>query len=142
MAGNVQAQIETVFRQEHGRVIAAVISQLGDFSLAEDALQDALVIALERWPSEGLPRNPVILVRPPTATPPRPTPVPITPFETAVPAGLLPPKRGVGEVSSVIIADGVRQVDYREREMDFVSELPSALVEQVLDQPFAVLEED
>lgn len=52
------AQIETTFREEHGRVLAALISQLGDFSLAEDALQDALVNALERWAIDGVPRNP------------------------------------------------------------------------------------
>lgn len=52
------AQIETTFREEHGRVLAALISQLGDFTLAEDALQDALVNALERWPIDGIPRNP------------------------------------------------------------------------------------
>jgi RNA polymerase sigma-70 factor (ECF subfamily) len=51
-------QIETTFREEHGRVLAALISQLGDFTLAEDALQDALVNALERWESDGVPRNP------------------------------------------------------------------------------------
>jgi RNA polymerase sigma-70 factor (ECF subfamily) len=52
------AQIETTFREEHGRVLAALISQLGDFTLAEDALQDALVNALERWAIDGVPRNP------------------------------------------------------------------------------------
>ncbi len=52
------AQIEQTFREEHGRVLAALISQLGDFTLAEDALQDALVNALERWGKEGVPRNP------------------------------------------------------------------------------------
>ena len=52
------AQIETTFREEHGRVLAALISQLGDFTLAEDALQDALVNALERWTIDGVPRNP------------------------------------------------------------------------------------
>ena len=52
------AQIETTFREEHGRVLAALISQLGDFTLAEDALQDALVNALERWNIDGVPRNP------------------------------------------------------------------------------------
>src|SRR5262249_17773867 len=51
-------QIEAVFREEHGRVLAALISRLGDFPLAEDALQDALVNALERWPADGVPRNP------------------------------------------------------------------------------------
>ncbi|MCC6612348.1 MAG: RNA polymerase sigma factor [Anaerolineae bacterium] len=53
-----KAQIETTFREEHGRVLAALISQLGDFTLAEDALQDALVNALERWEIDGVPRNP------------------------------------------------------------------------------------
>jgi RNA polymerase sigma-70 factor (ECF subfamily) len=52
------AQIERIFREEHGRVLAALISQLGDFELAEDALQDALVNALERWEVDGVPRNP------------------------------------------------------------------------------------
>lgn len=52
------AQIETTFREEHGRVLAALISQFGDFTLAEDALQDALVEALTRWPTSGVPRSP------------------------------------------------------------------------------------
>lgn len=43
----VRAQIETIFREEYGRVFAALISQLGDFTLAEDVLQAALVAALE-----------------------------------------------------------------------------------------------
>ena len=51
-------QIETTFREEHGRILAALISQFGDFTLAEDALQDALVEALTRWPLAGVPRNP------------------------------------------------------------------------------------
>jgi len=54
----VAAEIEKSFRTEHGRVLAALISQLGDFTLAEDALQDALVNALERWALDGVPRNP------------------------------------------------------------------------------------
>lgn len=52
------AQIERAFREEHGRVLAALISQIEDFTLAEDALQDALVNALESWEVEGVPRNP------------------------------------------------------------------------------------
>ncbi len=51
-------QIEAVFRQEHGRILAALIGQLGDFALAEDALQDALVEALESWETSGPPRSP------------------------------------------------------------------------------------
>ncbi len=52
------APLEMIFREEHGRILAALISQLGDFTLAEDALQDALVNALERWAIDGVPRNP------------------------------------------------------------------------------------
>ena len=52
------AQIERTFREEHGRILAALISQLEDFTLAEDALQDALVEALEQWEIHGVPRNP------------------------------------------------------------------------------------
>lgn len=51
-------QVEKIFRAEHGRVLAALISQFEDFDLAEDALQDALVNALERWEREGIPKNP------------------------------------------------------------------------------------
>ena len=50
--------IETAFHEEHGRVLAALISQLGNFPLAEDALQDALLAALERWAVDGVPRKP------------------------------------------------------------------------------------
>lgn len=53
-----ESQIEKTFREEHGRVLAALISLLGDFELAEDALQDALVNALESWQGDGVPRNP------------------------------------------------------------------------------------
>jgi RNA polymerase sigma-70 factor (ECF subfamily) len=51
-------QIERIFRAEHGRVLAALISQFEDFDLAEDALQDALVNALEHWQEDGIPGNP------------------------------------------------------------------------------------
>src|SRR5258706_2428753 len=52
------AQIEAAFREEHGKVLAALLSQLGDFPLAEDALQGALGVALERWAVDGVPRKP------------------------------------------------------------------------------------
>jgi RNA polymerase sigma-70 factor (ECF subfamily) len=55
---SVAPQIERAFREEHGRILAALISQFGDFTLAEDSLQDALVNALESWEIEGVPRNP------------------------------------------------------------------------------------
>ncbi len=52
------ADIATVFREEWGRAVSILISVLGDFDLAEDAVQDAFATALERWPAEGMPRNP------------------------------------------------------------------------------------
>ncbi len=58
MSEKTHAVIENTFRQEYGRVLAALISQLRDFELAEDVLQDALMIALERWELEGIPHNP------------------------------------------------------------------------------------
>jgi RNA polymerase sigma-70 factor (ECF subfamily) len=56
--GNLSGLIETIFRAEHGRVLAALIGQFEDFNLAEDSLQDALVDALGRWATDGIPDNP------------------------------------------------------------------------------------
>lgn len=64
------------------------------------------------------------------------------PYEVAVPAGLLPEKRGAGKVDSVVLADGIKHADYREREMEFVAEAPLRLVEEVLDKLLTALEED
>jgi RNA polymerase sigma-70 factor, ECF subfamily len=50
--------VEEVFRGEAGRVVATLIRLLGDFDLAEEALQDALAAALEQWPAQGIPDNP------------------------------------------------------------------------------------
>jgi RNA polymerase sigma-70 factor (ECF subfamily) len=52
------AAVERVFREESGRIIATLIRVCGDFDLAEEALQDALAVALERWRLEGIPANP------------------------------------------------------------------------------------
>ncbi len=51
-------QIELLFRNESGRVLATLIRLVGDFELAEDAMQDAFAVALAQWPSEGIPANP------------------------------------------------------------------------------------
>lgn len=52
-------QLEIVFRQESGRVLAALIGQLRDFELAQDVLQEAFLTAFERWQEAGkLPDNP------------------------------------------------------------------------------------
>src|ERR1700724_960417 len=50
--------VADTFHQEADRILAALISSVRDFELAEDALQDAMLVALERWPAEGVPRNP------------------------------------------------------------------------------------
>src|SRR3954454_22035824 len=46
------------FREESGRAVATLIRAIGDFDLAEEAVQEAFVVALERWPDEGVPSNP------------------------------------------------------------------------------------
>ena len=51
-------QIELLFRNESGRVLATLIRLVGDFELAEDAMQDAFAAALAQWPSERIPANP------------------------------------------------------------------------------------
>src|SRR3978361_840156 len=51
-------EIEKTFRDEAGRALATLIRLVGDFDLAQDALQDALAVALERWPGAELPANP------------------------------------------------------------------------------------
>jgi RNA polymerase sigma-70 factor (ECF subfamily) len=50
--------VDRLFREESGRAVAALIRALGDFDLAEEAVQDAFAVALERWPTHGLPDNP------------------------------------------------------------------------------------
>jgi len=51
-------QIELLFRNESGRVLATLIRLVGDFELAEDAMQDAFAAAVTQWPGEGIPANP------------------------------------------------------------------------------------
>lgn len=50
--------VERVFRAEHGRVIAALVRRFGDIDVAEEAAGEALVAALETWPSSRVPPNP------------------------------------------------------------------------------------
>jgi RNA polymerase sigma-70 factor (ECF subfamily) len=56
--GALSAQIETIFRREHGRALAVLIRFLGDIALAEEAVQDAFTIALTQWPQTGIPASP------------------------------------------------------------------------------------
>ena len=50
--------VDRLFREESGRAVATLIRVLGDFDLAEEAVQEAFVAALETWPSRGVPDNP------------------------------------------------------------------------------------
>src|SRR5436853_3065592 len=52
------AAAEAAFREERGAVLAALIRQLGDFQLAEDALQDAFAAAVATWSRDGVPARP------------------------------------------------------------------------------------
>ena len=45
-------------RREYGRILASLIRVVGDFTLAEDSLQEAFAAALEQWPERGTPQNP------------------------------------------------------------------------------------
>ncbi len=56
--GVTQDVVDRVFREESGRAVATLIRQTGDFDIAEEAVQDAFVTAIERWPRDGLPANP------------------------------------------------------------------------------------
>lgn len=49
------ADIEHVFREEHGRAVSVLVGVFGDIDIAEDAVQDAFTEAVRRWPSAGLP---------------------------------------------------------------------------------------
>ncbi|WP_341676788.1 RNA polymerase sigma factor [Niveibacterium sp. SC-1] len=51
-------EVEAIWRAESRRVLATLIRLLGDFDLAEEALQDAFQAALAQWPQEGIPANP------------------------------------------------------------------------------------
>jgi RNA polymerase sigma-70 factor, ECF subfamily len=52
------AVVDRLFREEQGRAVATLIRVLGDFDLAEEAVQDAFITALETWPTRGVPDNP------------------------------------------------------------------------------------
>jgi RNA polymerase sigma-70 factor, ECF subfamily len=52
------AFMERLFRRESGRATASLIRALGDFDAAEEAVQEAFIVALESWPRNGVPDNP------------------------------------------------------------------------------------
>ncbi|UVJ45287.1 RNA polymerase sigma factor [Pseudomonas sp. LS1212] len=54
----VRQQVEAIYRQESRRILATLIRLLGDFDLAEEAMQEAFFIAVERWLRDGIPASP------------------------------------------------------------------------------------
>jgi RNA polymerase sigma-70 factor (ECF subfamily) len=56
--GAVRSALTDVFREEAGRVTAALMRRFSDFDLAEECTQEALLTALERWPADGIPERP------------------------------------------------------------------------------------
>ncbi|HYP46531.1 MAG TPA: sigma-70 family RNA polymerase sigma factor [Propionibacteriaceae bacterium] len=54
----VVGEIERIFRQEYGRAVAVLVGRLGDIDLAQESVQDAFAVALQRWPETGLPAGP------------------------------------------------------------------------------------
>ena len=53
-----EAAVAAVFREEAGRLVAGLVRFLGDFDLAEELVQEALLSAVETWPGSGIPDNP------------------------------------------------------------------------------------
>jgi RNA polymerase sigma-70 factor, ECF subfamily len=54
----IRKLLDSVYRAESSRILATLIRLLADFDLAEEAMQDAFAVALERWPKDGAPENP------------------------------------------------------------------------------------
>src|ERR1700737_1159670 len=55
---HVSDKVDAIYRSDSRRVLATLIRLLGDFDLAEEALHDAFGAAVEKWPEDGVPRNP------------------------------------------------------------------------------------
>ena len=53
-----QAEIELLFRAEHGRAVAALVRAFGDIDVAEEAVAEAFTVAVQRWPADGPPPSP------------------------------------------------------------------------------------
>ena len=58
-AEEIRGSVDAVYRSQSRRILASLIRLLGDFDVAEDALHDAFKAALEQWPKEGEPANPL-----------------------------------------------------------------------------------
>jgi len=57
-AQEARIKVDEIYRSESRQVLATLIRLLGDFDVAEEALQDAFAVAMEQWPRDGIPANP------------------------------------------------------------------------------------
>ena len=55
---DARTRVAEVFREEHGRLLAALVSRFGDLDLAEEVTAEAIEAALRRWPTDGVPPRP------------------------------------------------------------------------------------
>ncbi|NMN99527.1 RNA polymerase sigma factor [Antrihabitans stalactiti] len=58
MTDDSRGEIARIYREEYGRVVASLARRFGDLDIAEDAAGEALIVAIERWPVDGIPPNP------------------------------------------------------------------------------------
>ncbi|KAA0022149.1 RNA polymerase sigma factor [Antrihabitans cavernicola] len=58
MSSNSSREIDRIYREEYGWVVASLARRFGDLDIAEDAAAEALLTAMERWPVDGIPPNP------------------------------------------------------------------------------------
>ena len=58
MAAHDEHELERIFREESGRVVATLVRLFGDIDIAEEMVQEAFVVATEQWPATGVPPNP------------------------------------------------------------------------------------
>src|SRR3954469_24091831 len=55
---HIRELLDSLYREDSGRILATLIRLLGDFDLAEEAMHEAFAAALSTWPARGVPANP------------------------------------------------------------------------------------
>src|SRR5215213_7230640 len=58
MGDEATAAVERIFREHYGRAVSVLVRLLGDIDAAEEAVQDAFLTAVQRWPVDGIPPSP------------------------------------------------------------------------------------
>ncbi len=58
LTGPSASEIERIFREHYGRAVAVLARHFGDIDIAEESVQDAFALAMQRWPDSGLPPSP------------------------------------------------------------------------------------